>query len=241
MTSALDRRPAAALRDRAIRASSPRFAGPRAAVLALACVLALTGLGLIWAARLSADRFLYVSELGAVGEPTAEVFRWALMTVAVAAALVALCAPRLAPRIRWLAAVPPALVLAGAALAFAVASQVTCTAYCPLPVGPAFTWQDLIHTVCAVLGFAGAALVMLQAAADDRLRGLARFSLVAAIAVAVIAGAGGLLSLLRFATQLGGILELIATSIALLWLSGLAAFLAADLARTRRPKAIPAV
>ena len=42
------------------------------------------------------------------------------------------------------------------------ASQVTRTAYCPLPVGPRFTWQDLVHTVVAVLAFSAACWAMLQ-------------------------------------------------------------------------------
>jgi hypothetical protein len=199
-----------------------------------AALLGAVGLALIWVARIAAARFVYVSELGATGEPTAEVFRWGLVLVAVAAMLVALCAPRLRPRVRWLALVPPAAVLAGSAIAFGVASQITCTVGCPLPVGPAFTWQDLVHTSCAVLGFAGAAVVMLQVAADRAFRALARFSLVSAIAVAVIAGVGGLLSLFRIGTAVGGVLELIATTIALLWLVGLAAFLAVAVRREPR-------
>lgn len=203
--------------------------------LVLAALGTVAGLALIWVARLSADRYLYVSELGATGEPTAEVFRWAMMFVAASAALVALCAPRLEPRVRWLAVAPPAAVLGGAAVAFGIASQVTCTYGCPLPVGPAFTWQDLVHTVCAVIGFAGAAFVMLQVSVDRRFTGLARFSTSAAIAVAVIAGVGGLLSLLRFGTQVGGILELVATTIALAWLATLALVLAtAELRAGRR-------
>ncbi|MGA1835853.1 DUF998 domain-containing protein [Herbiconiux sp. 11R-BC] len=205
----------------------------RSGMLWLAAAAAGAGLGLIWVARLSASRFLYVSELGADGEPTAATFRWALVLVSVAAALVALAAPPLTPRIRWLAVVPPAVVLAGAAVAFGIASQVTCTAYCPLPVGPAFTWQDLIHTLSAVLGFAGAAFVMLQVAADRRFRRLARFSLGSAIAVALISATGGMLSVLRFGTQVGGVLEFVATSIALLWLVGLAIVLAVEAWRSR--------
>jgi len=200
----------------------------RAAGLAAAAVLTAAGLVLIWVARLSADRFLYVSELGASVEPTAVVFRIALSSVAVSAGLVALCMPRLSPRTRFFSAVPAAVVLAISAVAFGIASQVTCTQYCPLPVGAAFTWQDLIHTVCAVIGFAGASFVMLQVATDSRFHRLARFSAAAAISVAVIAGIGGLLSLLRFGTQVGGILELVATTIALVWLIGLASLLAAD-------------
>ncbi|WP_382307906.1 DUF998 domain-containing protein [Herbiconiux sp. UC225_62] len=203
----------------------------RSSMLWVAALLGATGLALIWVARIAAARFLYVSELGATGEPTAEVFRWGLVLVAVAAMLVALAAPQLHPRVRWLAVVPPAAVLAGSAIAFGIASQVTCTVGCPLPVGSAFTWQDLIHTSCAVLGFAGAAFVMLQVAADRSFRALARFSLVSAIAVAVIAGVGGLLSLFRIGTQVGGVLELVATTIALLWLVGLAAFLAVSVGR----------
>ncbi|MFB2580673.1 DUF998 domain-containing protein [Herbiconiux sp. P15] len=211
----------------------------RPAGLLLAAAATLTGLTLIWIARLSADRYLYVSELGATGEPTAEVFRWAMTLVAGSAALVAVCAPRLEPRVRWLAVAPPAVVLGGAAVAFGIASQVTCTYGCPLPVGPAFTWQDLVHTVCAVIGFAGAAVVMLQVSVDRRFRGLGRYSAVSAIAVAVIAGAGGLLSLLRFGTQFGGILELVATTIALLWLAVLAVVLAISELRARRDGSEP--
>jgi hypothetical protein len=207
--------------------------------LLLAALATATGLTLIWAARLSADRYLYVSELGATGEPTAEVFRWGLVLVAASAALVALCAPRLEPRVRWLAVAPPAVVLAGAALAFGIASQVTCTYGCPLPVGEAFTWQDLIHTVCAVIGFAAAAYAMLQVAVDRRFRALGRFSTVSAVAVAVIAGVGGLLSLLRFGTQVGGILELIATTVALVWLMVLAVVLAVATFREWRGSVAP--
>ncbi|SDZ50404.1 DUF998 domain-containing protein [Herbiconiux ginsengi] len=203
----------------------------RSALLGVAALVGAIGLALIWVARIAAARFVYVSELGATGEPTAEVFRWSLVLVAVSAMLVAVCAPRLRPRVRWLAAVPPAAVLAGSAIAFGVASQVTCTVGCPLPVGSAFTWQDLIHTSCAVLGFAGAAFVMLQVATDRTFRALARFSLISAIAVAVIAGIGGLLSVFRFGTQVGGVLELVATTVALLWLVGLATFLAVAVRR----------
>ena len=90
----------------------------RAAALTLAAALAAVGLILIWAARLSADRFLYVSELGADGEPTAVVFRWAMTAVAVGAAITALAMPAgaLTPRGRVLRAVPPALVAVTAAL-----------------------------------------------------------------------------------------------------------------------------
>jgi hypothetical protein len=209
-----------------------RFRALRTTGLVAAGLCALTGLSLIWIARASVDRFLYVSELGAEGEPTAGMFRCALLLIAAGAGLLALCAPDLSPRARWLAVVSPAAVLAGSAVAFAIASQVTCTRYCPLPVGPTFTWQDFIHTLCAVLGFIGAAFVMLQVAWDRRYRALGRFSLIAALAVAAIAATGGILSLLQLATQLGGVLEFVATSVALLWMVGAAWFLAAAVWRT---------
>jgi putative copper export protein len=95
-------------------------------------------------------------------------------------------------------------------------------------VGPGFTWQDLVHTSAAVIGFAGASWVMLQVASDARLKRLARFSLVAALAVALIAATGGILSLLQFGTEVGGLLELVATTVALTWLVGLSLFLAIE-------------
>ena len=41
----------------------------RPAGLLVAALATMAGLTLIWIARLSADRYLYVSELGATGEP----------------------------------------------------------------------------------------------------------------------------------------------------------------------------
>ncbi|GAA2238873.1 DUF998 domain-containing protein [Herbiconiux moechotypicola] len=211
----------------------------RVAGLAVAATSAATGLVLIWVARLSADRFLYVSEMGAPEEPTAAVFQLAMVLVAASALLAAASAPILRPSLRWLAVLPSGAVLALAGVAFGVASQVTCTQYCPLPVGDAFTWQDLIHTGCAVIGFVAASFVMLQAAAERRYRGLSRLSLGSAISVAVIAGVGGLLSLLRLGTDLGGVLELIATTVALAWLVGLAVFFAIELVRRPAPQGLP--
>jgi hypothetical protein len=101
---------------------------------------------------------------------------------------------------------------------FLIASQVTCTSGCPLPVGASFTWQDLIHTVVAVLAFAAACLGMLQVSFAVGHRTLARLSLGAGVTVALIAGAGGILSLARFQAEFGSRLELAATTIALGWL-----------------------
>ncbi|ARJ06212.1 hypothetical protein GCM10010988_14150 [Cnuibacter physcomitrellae] len=209
----------------------------RTAALVIAAGAALTGLVLIWVARLSATRFLYVSELGADGEPTAVVFRWAMTLVAASAAITAVWAGSIRPGVRWMASVAPPVVLAVAAVSFGVASQVTCTRYCPIPYGPSFTWQDFTHTSFAVVGFAAGCFVMLQVAVDRAHRTLARFSIASAVAVGAIAATGGLLSLARFAVELGGVLELIATTIALLWLVGLAVLLARAPAREVIPDA----
>ncbi|WP_323743446.1 DUF998 domain-containing protein [Agreia pratensis] len=201
------------------RAASPRVARP---LLVVAAVAVLVGLALLWGARIAANRFIYVSELGADGEPTAWAFRWALLLVAVAALIVAAEATTLRSRMRILALITPSVSLLIAGSAFALASQITCTSGCPLPVGDSFTWQDFTHTVIAVIGFAAACIAMLQVAtARDHPR-LARYSMVSAVVVAVVSGAGGILSLARFMQHLGGLLEFAATTVALLWLAILA-------------------
>jgi hypothetical protein len=208
--------------------ASPRVARP---LLAVAAAAVLVGLGLLWGARIAANRFIYVSELGADGEPTAWAFRWALLLIAVAAVIVAAAATHLRSRMRILAVTTPSVSLLVAGAAFAFASQVTCTSGCPLPVGASFTWQDFAHTVIAVLGFAAACVAMLQiATARDHPR-LARLSMVSAVVVAVVAGTGGILSLARFMQHLGGLLEFTATTVALLWLAVLAVALFGALPR----------
>jgi hypothetical protein len=196
-------------------------------LLAAAAAAVLVGLALLWGARIAANRFVYVSELGADGEPTAWAFRWALLLVAVAALIVAAEATPLRSRMRILALATPSVSLLIAGSAFALASQITCTSGCPLPVGDSFTWQDFMHTVIAVIGFAAACIAMLQVATARDHPKLARLSMVSAVAVAVVAGAGGILSLARFMQHLGGLLEFAATTVALLWLAFLAVALLA--------------
>lgn len=187
-------------------------------VLLVGAFATLAGLALLLAARISINRFIYVSEMGAVGEPTAGVFQIALLLVAVGAILVAVNATHLRARARILALWTPAFSLLVGGAAFIVASQVTCTSRCPLPVGDSFTWQDFIHTVTAVIGFAAACTAMIQLASVRDHPGLARLSLWSAVTVAVVAGIGGILSLARFAVVVGGLMEFAATTIALLWL-----------------------
>jgi len=209
-----------------------------ATVLGVAAVVA--ALLTIWRARLSIDHDVYVSELGAPNLPTAGEFRTALLLIVVGAALIAFAARDLRSRGRLLAAWIPAVSLWAAAGGFLVASQVTCTAGCPVPYGPDFTWQDFTHTTVAVLAFAAACWGMLQVAFVRRHRGLAIMSLVSAVLVAVVAGAGGILSLLNFQVGLGSRLELVATSIGLLWIALLGAAIGLRSARALRATRSPA-
>jgi hypothetical protein len=188
-------------------------------LLAFGIAAVFAGLVLLWGARVAIGRFVYVSELGATGEPTAWAFSLALLLIAAGALVVAGVSTHLASRVRFFAAWTPSVSIAVSSLSFVFISQVTCTKGCPLPVGSTFTWQDFTHTSVAVIGFAAACFGMLQVATARDHPGLARLSLVSAILVAVVAGAGGILSLARFAQDLGGLLEFTATTIALLWLA----------------------
>jgi hypothetical protein len=178
----------------------------------------LAALVIIWAARVSQDRDLYVSELGAAGQPTSQWFEGALLLIVVGGSFIAYAARGIRSRVPLLSVWTPAVSLWIGCGFFLIASQVTCTSGCPLPVGASFTWQDLIHTVVAVLAFAAACLGMLQVSFAVGHRTLARLSLGAGVTVALIAGAGGILSLARFQAEFGSRLELAATTIALGWL-----------------------
>ena len=178
----------------------------------------LVALGIIWTARMTVPRELYVSELGAAGEPTAEWFRVALLLIVAGGSVIAWAGRRVRSDARVLAIGSPAVSLWVGCAFFLLASQVTCTAGCPLPVGETFTWQDFVHTAAAVIAFAAACWAMLQAAFSRRDRFLARLSLATGVIVAVVAGTGGILSLLRWQVALGSRLEFVATTIAIGWL-----------------------
>lgn len=190
--------------------------------------LVLAGLALLLAARVSigTSRWVYVSEMGAPDMATAGTFRIALVLVAIGGTLTG--AGAWSVRVRLLRSLRPALAILLAAGCFALASQVTCTAGCPLPVGPSFSWQDLVHTSAAVLGFAAACVAMLQLSTARERPGVARLSLVAGVTVALVAGAGAILSLLRVWMGVGGTLEFVATVIAVLWLVFVGLVLAAE-------------
>lgn len=190
-------------------------------LLALAGTLSvLASLAIIWIARLGVPRELYVSELGADGEPTAAWFERALLLLVLGGLLVAWAGRRIRSRVAVLRLWAPSVSIAIASGLFLVASQVPCTSGCPVPrFGPDLSWQDLGHVTAATLAFAFAAWAMLQCAFAVGHRAIRRFSLVAAISVAVIAAAGGLMSVFDFYAWFGSRLEFVATTLGIGWLA----------------------
>ncbi len=193
----------------------------------LGCVLVVVALAIIWTARLSVSRELYVSELGAEGMPTARWFQVALLLIVAGGTAIAWSGRAVRSRVRGLAAWTPAISLWVACGFFLFASQVTCTAGCPLPYGSTFNLQDFLHTLAAVLAFVAACWAMLQSSFAHDHRVLAAFSGTVGILVAVIAATGGLFSLFRFEVVLGSRMEFVATTLAIAWLVVFGAVLAA--------------
>lgn len=199
--------------------------------------LILAALVLIWVARFEfGGTDVYVSELGGTGASTARQFETALLLVVAGGALVAFAGKDVRSRIRILAIWTPAVSIWIACGFFLVASQVTCRAGCPLPTISPFDWQDFTHITCAVLAFVAACVAMLQTAFAVDHRVLARFSLTIAISVAVISGLGGILSLARFDTEVGGYAEFTATTLAIAWVIVYGAAIAIDRVRDQRPR-----
>ncbi len=189
-------------------------------LLAIGTICVLGGLTVIWAARLTVPYPVYVSELGARGAPTAGPFAVALLLIAAGGFAIALASGHVRSSVPVLGRWAPALTLGFAALCFVLASQVTCTAYCPVPlVDPKSTIQDLVHTVSAVLGFAAACVAMLQVGFSRGLPRLSRLSRLSCGAVAVITIIGGLLAIVRVRADVGAWLELIGTTVAVAWIA----------------------
>jgi len=203
-------------------------------------ILVSLALVVIWAARLTVDRPVYVSELGADGEPTAGWFEFALLCVVGGGGAIAWAGRGIRSGARFIGRWSPSVSLAVAAGFFFVASQVPCTAGCPLPVGDTFTGQDFVHTLAAVAAFAAACVAMLQASFARGRRLLRRLSMVAGVSVALIAATGGILSLLRFGTDVGSVLELVATTIAIGWLVVYGLSIVRHDTRTATPASVPA-
>lgn len=200
-------------------------------------LLVLASLAIIWVARSTVARDLYVSELGAEGEPTAAWFERALLLLVAGGLLIAWAGRRIrsrAPVLRWW---PPSLSLAAASGLFLVASQVTCTSGCPVPrFGPGLSWQDLGHVSAATLAFALAAWTMLQCAFAVGHPAIRRFSMVAAVGVAVISATGGLMSVFDFYASVGSRFEFVATTLGIAWV----AVYGVALAFERRPASVSA-
>ena len=202
------------------------------------CALVVVALVIIWVARMSVDRELYVSELGAEGMPTSKWFQIALVLIVVGGSAIAWAGRHVRSGVRVLRAWSPAVSLWVACAFFLVASQVTCTAGCPLPYGDTFNLQDFLHTLSAVIAFAAACWAMLQTSFAKEHVLLARLSLATGILVAVIAGTGGLLSLFRFQQVLGSRMEFVATTIAIAWLVVFGVVLAVRSAKSWRPEVV---
>lgn len=182
------------------------------------CVLA--SLTIIWIARTQVTRDVYVSELGADGEPTAEWFERALLFLVAGGFAIAWAGRHIRSDRPGLRLWAPSISLAISSALFLFASQVTCTSGCPVPrFGPDLSWQDLGHVTAAALAFAFAAWAMLQCAFAVGHGAIRRFSLIAAISVAVIASIGGLMSLFNFFAWFGGRLEFVATTIGIAWVA----------------------
>lgn len=195
-------------------------------------VLVSAAMALLWVLRARADGPVYVSELGADGEPTAAAFEVALLLIAAGGVLVAWAGRHVRGRasparlVRALGLWAPAATLVVASAAFLLASQVHCSSGCPVPGTPASTGADLVHTASAGVGFAAAAVAMLQTAFSDAPRPVVRLSLAASAGLALAAGTGGILSLAGVGVDVGGAMEHVAMSIGLGWLAVLGVALA---------------
>lgn len=213
------------LRSDTVRRQVGRF---QASAAIVGCVFVLVALALIWSARASVTRDVYVSELGADGMTTRHVFMSALVCLVIGGVMIAWVGQGVradVPVLRWWS---PSISLWIASALFLAASQVTCTYGCPAPVGAAFTWQDLVHTIVAVLAFSFTCLAMLQAAFSRQHHVLATLSGICAWSVAAFAGLGGILGIVRVNVGLGSALEFLAMTIAGGWVIVFGAAIAAE-------------
>lgn len=181
--------------------------------------LVLLALGMMWASRIVFRGDTYVSGLGAAGEVTALAFNVSLGLVAFGGAATAFGLWGLRSGRGPFGAWALSASLLAASGMFAVGAAVPCSSGCPIPFTAGSTPQDYVHTAAAVLGFAFAGIGIVQSLGLGRVYAmLAAPSIVFVIAASA---AGGILSIADVATGLGGWLELIATTAALLWLVAL--------------------
>jgi len=212
----------------------PRLRSVDPLVATLASGSLIAGAVIIGLARAAADRFLYISELGAIGMPTAARFQVGFVLVAVGILLVAVVLRDVRSRLPLLRRVTPAAALVAAGALFLVAAAVPCSMGCPSLLTDAAQWRDWVHIVAAVLAFVAGCVAMLQFATAHE-RWVARLSTVSGLAVGVIAATGGIISLARGNTDIGSTLEYIAAAIGLVWLMVMAVVHCLP----HRPRALP--
>lgn len=181
-------------------------------------LLVVSGAAIMVSQRAHYDRWYYISEFGAEGLPTEADFK---LGFSVLAAGILLAAWPLRTIQHTAAgkklAIVPWITAALAGICFIVASQVNCTENCPGIANPEATMRDQLHVWIAIFGFVFGCLTMLLVAVarSGRMRVV---TIVAAGLVAVISGTGGILSLAGSTTEVGAILEHVATGVGLLWL-----------------------
>lgn len=198
-----------------------RFPAVDALIAALATASLVAGAVVIGQARAAADRFLYISELGALSMPTAATFQVGFVLVIAGILLVAVVLRDVRTRLPVLRRWAPAAALVAAGGLFLIAAAIPCSLGCPSLLTDEAQWRDWVHIVAAVLGFVAGCLAMLQfATAGDRW--VARLSIVGGLAVGSIAATGGIISLARGNTDLGSTLEYIAAGIGVAWLLAMA-------------------
>lgn len=185
------------------------------AALAAACLVA--GATAIGQARATLEKFLYISELGALGMPTAAQFQIGFVLVIAGILLVAVVVRDVRTRLPLLRGWTPAAALVAAGALFLIAAAVPCSAGCPSLLTTEAQWRDWMHIVAAVLAFVAGCLAMLQFA-TARDRWVARLSTAGGLAVGVIAATGGIISLARGNTDIGSTLEYIAAAIGIVWM-----------------------
>lgn len=161
-------------------------------------------------------RDVYVSGLGAPDSPVAAVFNVTLLTVGACGLLLAAGVTAIRGRADRLGRIlGAAIALAG--VCFVIASQVTCTAGCPLPGSPTFAVADAVHVTFAVVGFAAGCGAILLAALRASSAAVRWMSMLCGVTVGVVALAGALIALTRIGLVLGPTMEFAATTIALVW------------------------
>jgi hypothetical protein len=170
----------------------------------------------------------YVSETGTPGMPYATAYRVGLLVLA--AGVVALgAAMAAAPGAAVGRAAQVAALLLGAAGVLAgISASVPCSTGCPLPPHEAGTAADLVHTAASILGMAALGFAMLVLAGTRTTSApLRRLAAVAASLTFPLAAVEAVAMLLAGRAPLTGAVERCLLIVAICWLGGTAAVVAA--------------